>query len=62
MRAILPDGRFAPLPVNLDTINTVFNVTLTTEAQAADFLRGVAVPIADPPTPGTICARASATC
>jgi UDP-galactopyranose mutase len=52
VRAILPDGRFAPLPVNLDTINTVFGVALTTEAQAADFLRSVAVPIADPANAG----------
>jgi UDP-galactopyranose mutase len=52
VRAILPDGRFAPLPVNLDTIATVFDVILTTEAEAADFLRGVAVPIAEPANAG----------
>ncbi|HEY4042811.1 MAG TPA: FAD-dependent oxidoreductase [Rhodopila sp.] len=52
VRAILPDGRFAPLPVNLDTINTVFAVTLRTEAEGAAFLRRVAVPIADPDNAG----------
>jgi UDP-galactopyranose mutase len=52
VRAILPDGRFAPLPVNLDTINTVFGAALHTEAEAADFLRSVAVPIDDPGNAG----------
>ena len=52
VRAILPDGRLAPLPVNRDTINAVFDVALVTEAQAADFLRGVAVPIAEPVNAG----------
>jgi UDP-galactopyranose mutase len=48
VRAILPGGGFAPLPVNLDTINAVFDVTLRTEAEAACFLHRVAVPIAEP--------------
>jgi UDP-galactopyranose mutase len=52
VRAILPDGRFAPLPVNVDTIATVYGVALTSEAEAADFLRGVAVSIADPANAG----------
>jgi UDP-galactopyranose mutase len=52
VRAILPDGRFAPLPVNRDTIATVFSMTLTTEAEAADFLRSVAVRIASPANAG----------
>ncbi len=52
VRAILPDGNFAPLPVNLDTINAVFCETLRTEAEMVNFLRGVAVPIADPKNAG----------
>jgi UDP-galactopyranose mutase len=48
VRAILPDGRFAPLPINLDTINMVFGKTLRIEAEAADFLRCVAVPSGNP--------------
>ena len=52
VRAILPDGRFAPLPVNVDTIATVYGVVLTSKAEAAEFLRSVAVPIADPANAG----------
>src|ERR1700733_8184992 len=39
VRAILPEGGFAPLPVNLETINAVFDETLRTEAEAMSFLR-----------------------
>lgn len=52
VRAILPDGRFVPLPVNLDTINLVFDENLRTEADAASFLARIAVPIADPANAG----------
>src|SRR4051812_34078496 len=52
VQAILPDGRCAPLPVNLDTIRTVFGINLNTEADAAAFLRSVAAPIADPANAG----------
>ncbi|HEY1414118.1 MAG TPA: FAD-dependent oxidoreductase [Rhodopila sp.] len=52
VRAVLPDGRFAPLPVNLDTINLVFGENLRSEGDAADFLRRVSVPIADPKNAG----------
>jgi UDP-galactopyranose mutase len=52
VRAILPDGRVAPLPVNLETIATVFNVALKSEAEAADFLCSVAVRIANPANAG----------
>src|ERR1700760_1883031 len=48
VRAILPDGATAPLPVNRDTINAVFNERLRTETEMRDFLRRVAVPIAEP--------------
>jgi UDP-galactopyranose mutase len=52
VRAILPDGRLAPLPVNLDTINVVFGKTFRTESEAANFLRSVAVPIGPPKNAG----------
>ncbi len=48
VRAKLPDGRLVPLPVNLDTINAVFDVKLQTETEAAAFLRAQSVPIAEP--------------
>ena len=48
VRAILPDGSFVPLPINLDTINLVFGEHLTNEAEAEAFLRQVSVPIDDP--------------
>ncbi len=52
VRAILPDGRSAPLPVNLDTINAVFCETLRTETEVVNFLRRVAVPTANPKNAG----------
>jgi UDP-galactopyranose mutase len=48
VRAKLSDGRHVPLPINLDTLNTVFGESLSNEAEAAAFLRRVAVPIPDP--------------
>jgi UDP-galactopyranose mutase len=45
VRAVLPEQRLVPLPVNLDTINAVFGENLTTEAQTAALLRRVSVPI-----------------
>ena len=48
VRAKLPDGRLVPLPVNLDTINEVFDAKLETQAEAAAFLQARSVPIADP--------------
>ncbi len=48
VRAILPDGRMAPLPVNRDTINMVFGQALKTASETAAFLRRVAVPIVAP--------------
>ncbi|HQT77622.1 MAG: UDP-galactopyranose mutase [Rhodospirillales bacterium 20-64-7] len=52
VRAILPDGRLVPLPVNLDTINLVFGEALATDAEAEAFLRRIAVPIAEPRNAG----------
>jgi UDP-galactopyranose mutase len=40
------------LPVNRDTIATVFDVALTNEAEAASFLRHLAVPMAKPANAG----------
>lgn len=48
VRAILPSGQLAPLPVNRDTINLVFNEALETAAETEAFLRRIAVPIAEP--------------
>ena len=48
VRAVLPDGRFVPVPVNLDTINAVFDAKLGTEEDARGFLAEVAEPIAAP--------------
>jgi UDP-galactopyranose mutase len=41
--ARLPDGRCVPLPVNMDTINAVFEVSLETPAEAAAFLESVSI-------------------
>src|SRR5271157_4683061 len=52
VRAKLPDGRLVPLPINLDTINAVFDVKLQSETAAAAFLRDVSVPIGAPHNAG----------
>lgn len=48
VRALLPSGALAPLPINLDTLNMVFGTSLATEAQARRHLAAVAVRIAEP--------------
>ena len=48
VRAILPDGRFVPLPVNIDTINLVYSKNLRTASEAEQFLQSVSTPFADP--------------
>ena len=48
VRAVLEDGRFVPLPVNLDTINAVFGTTLVNETDTAAFLARIAEPIKNP--------------
>ena len=50
--AILPSGGLVPMPVNLDTINTVFGKALATEPEVMAFLESIAVPIADPRNAG----------
>ncbi len=52
VRAILPDGRTAPLPINLDTINAVFGEHLSREEDAAALLRRVSAPIEHPANAG----------
>ncbi|TGE00177.1 UDP-galactopyranose mutase [Methylobacterium nonmethylotrophicum] len=48
VRALLPDGRFAPLPINIETINTVFGKTFEHATETEDFLKNIAEPIAIP--------------
>ena len=38
VKALLPDGRLTSLPVNISTLEDVFNVTLSSEKEAIDFL------------------------
>lgn len=42
VRALLDDGRFVPLPINLTTINTVFDINLKNEADTLAFLASIA--------------------
>jgi UDP-galactopyranose mutase len=48
VRARLPDGRTVPLPVNRQTINTVFGLALDTPDRIAAFLRSQAAAIPAP--------------
>jgi UDP-galactopyranose mutase len=48
VRAKLPDGRLAPLPINLDTINMVFGADFRTAAEVEAHLAAVVLPIAAP--------------
>ena len=42
VRALLDDGRFVPLPINLTTINTVFGIDLKNEVDTLAFLVSIA--------------------
>lgn len=44
----LPDGAFVPLPINRQTINTVFDTTLRDAAEVQEFLQRLAVPVETP--------------
>ena len=44
----LADGAFVPLPINRQTINTVFNARLCNEMEVGEFLRRLAVPCETP--------------
>jgi UDP-galactopyranose mutase len=48
VEALLPDQRYAPLPVNRTTINLVFNRALRTEQETQDFLAAQSTPIETP--------------
>ena len=48
VRARLDDGRLVPLPINRETINTVFGLRLQTAEEVDAHLRKVAIPIAEP--------------
>ncbi len=52
VRAMLSEDTFAPLPVNLDTINTVFGKNLKNAAEVEAFLASVATPIEQPRNAG----------
>ncbi|PWB82704.1 MAG: UDP-galactopyranose mutase [Methylocystaceae bacterium] len=48
VRALLPSGQTAPLPINLDTLNIVFDSNLNSPTEAAEFLGRLSVPLAAP--------------
>jgi UDP-galactopyranose mutase len=48
VRARVGSDVFVPLPVNIETVNTVFQAGLRTEGDVEAFLRGLAKPIAEP--------------
>jgi UDP-galactopyranose mutase len=52
VRAVLEDGRFVPLPVNLTTINAIFGESLRNEEETVAFLARIAEPIAKPRNAG----------
>ena len=48
VRAKISDETFVPLPINIDTINTFFNVSLRSEEQVKRYLDSVAAQIENP--------------
>ena len=48
VRALLPNGEFAPLPINLDTVNLVFGTTFNTAEEVEQHLARIAQPFLDP--------------
>jgi len=48
VRARLPDGRTAPLPINLDTVNIVFGTRFETAEEVNAHLKAVSLPIPAP--------------
>jgi len=48
VRARLPSGALVPLPINLDTVNAVFNTNYETANQVNEHLKSVSLPIANP--------------
>ena len=48
VRALLPSGGLAPLPINLNTVNLVFGTNFKTAQDVEEHLRKVALPISEP--------------
>jgi UDP-galactopyranose mutase len=48
VNVLLPNGRLAPLPINLDTVNIVFGTAFETAAEVAMHMQAVALEIAEP--------------
>lgn len=48
VRARLADGAFVPLPINIQTINTIFDKRLKTPEETEAFLASIALPCATP--------------
>jgi UDP-galactopyranose mutase len=48
VRAVLPDGSSAPMPINRDTLNAHYGVELANEQAMREFLDGVRVPNSKP--------------
>ena len=48
VEALLPDARYAPLPVNRTTVNLVFGTSLQTESEVKSHLARLAIPSAAP--------------
>jgi UDP-galactopyranose mutase len=48
VKAVLEDGRFVPLPVNLETINAVFGTSLASETDIKNFLVSISASIQKP--------------
>lgn len=48
VRALLTGGQFVPLPINLETINSMFGTRLQNEAETFSFLESILVPFPNP--------------
>lgn len=48
VRALLPSGVTAPMPINRDTLNQYYNIKLESEADMRDLLAGVCKPVEQP--------------
>ncbi len=54
VKAKLPDGKLVPLPVNIETVNGVFGLSLSTPEQLQEFLTSRAVATRILPMPSNI--------
>lgn len=48
VRGLLSDGRHVPIPINIDTVNSVFDVRIATAEGMADFLKSIATTAENP--------------